>query len=70
MTPSEVGNGITGYTITWNDTEGSSNTVDDNTAPYHVTGLTPATTYTFTVYAENDCNTSQGTTLTATTRGT
>ena len=69
-TPSGVGNDITGYNITWNDTEGSSNTVDANTTSYQVTGLTPATTYTFTVYAENGCNTSQGETHTATTEGT
>ena len=70
MTPSEVGNGITGYNITWSDTEGSSKTVDANTASYNVTGLTPATTYAFTVYAENDCSTSQGAANTATTEGT
>ena len=69
-TPSVVGSDITGYNITWNDTEGSSKTVDANTASYQVTGLTPATTYSFTVYAENDCNTSQGAANTATTEGT
>ena len=31
MTPSEVGNGITGYNIMWSDTEGNSKTVDVNT---------------------------------------
>ena len=70
MTLSEVGSGITGYNIMWSDTEGSSTIVDANTASYQVTGLAPATTYTFTVYAENDCNTSQGAANTTTTEGT
>ncbi len=70
MTPSEVGSGITGYNITWSDTEENSTMVDANTTSYQVTGLAPATTYIFTVYAENGCNTSQGAANTATTEGT
>ena len=70
MTPSDVGSGITGYNITWSDTEENSTIVDANTTSYQVTGLAPATAYTFTVYAGNDCNTSQGTANTTTTEGT
>ena len=62
--PSDTGGGmavITRYIITWNDTEGSSATVGAGSTSYQVTGLTPDTTYSFTVSAENDCNkTSQG----------
>ena len=73
MTPSEVGSGaedINYYNIMSSDTEENSTIVDANTTSYQVTGLTPATTYTFTVYAGNDCNTSQGAANTATTGGT
>ena len=61
---------MTWYSITWNDTEESSTPVDGNPTTYQVTGLTPDTTYSFTVSAENDCNmASQGATTSATTEG-
>ena len=72
-TPSDTGGGtavIIRYIITWNGTGGSSVTVGADPTTYQVTGLTPATTYSFTVSAENDCNmTSQGASATATTEG-
>ena len=73
MTPSDAGSGaedIIDYIIMWSDTEENSTIMDANTTSYNVTGLAPATTYIFTVYAENGCNTSQGAANTATTEGT
>ena len=73
MAPSDASGGmavITRYIITWNGTEGSSVTVGAGSTTHQVTGLTPDTTYSFTVSAENDCNmTSQGASATATTEG-
>ena len=70
MPPSDAGGGsavIARYHITWNGT-GGSHTTEDTT--YQVTGLTPATTYSFTVSAENSCNmVSSGATDVATTEG-
>ena len=70
MPPPDAGGGsavIARYHITWNGT-GGSHTTEDTT--YQVMGLTPATTYSFTVSAENSCNMlSSGATDVATTEG-
>ena len=45
---------ITRYHITWN---GENHAVEDGTSTsYQVMGLTPETSYSFTVTAENNCN--------------
>ena len=70
MPPPDAGGGsavIARYHITWNGT-GGSHTTEDTT--YQVTGLTPATTYSFTVSAKNSCNmVSSNATDVATTEG-
>ena len=70
--PSSAGGGsatITRYHITWS---GGSHTVEDATSTsYQVMGLTPETSYSFTVSAENNCNRmSPGAIAMATTGGT
>ena len=55
--PSSAGGGsatITRYHITWS---GGSHTIEDGTSTnYQVMGLTPETSYSFTVTAENSCD--------------
>ena len=57
MPPSSAGGGsatITRYHITW---DGGSHTIEDGTSTsYRVMGLTPETSYSFTVTAENNCS--------------
>ena len=60
---------INHYHITWN---GGNHTIEDGTSTnYQVTGLTPGTSYTIIVTAENNCNgLSPGAIAIATTGGT